>query len=248
MTPLARAGTGGLAALVIGATAGIAAEPFEDFTFRRVKPPAEGTKRFITIQIAPKKAATPPESVATVDAAPTDYAWFWQSIRPERSAAAPGRFLAASALPAPEGADRNAPRLEALRAIAAAKGPEILLATLGTRVSPALVLAMIGVLDAGDMTRPYAGTRAAGPETLEGGIEVFSALLARYDSDPILALAAFHAGAEAVEANAGVPPDAATRAFVPRVVAGFQVARALCITPPELYSDGCVFSVEEPDP
>lgn len=247
MTPLARAGTGGLAALVIGATAGFAAEPFADFTFRRVKPPSAGTKRFITIQIAPPQQAARTGSNPASEP-PAGYGWFWQSIRPERAAAAPGRFLAAGALPAPPEAGRSAPRLEALRAIAAARGAEILLATLGTRVSPALALAMIGALESPDPSRPFAGTRAAGPDSLEGGIALFSALLDRYDSDPILALAAFFAGTEAIALHAGVPPDAGTRAFVPRVVAGFQVARALCVTPPELYSDGCVFSVEEPDP
>ncbi|MGD9294185.1 MAG: lytic transglycosylase domain-containing protein, partial [Roseobacter sp.] len=32
-----------------------------------------------------------------------------------------------------------------------------------------------------------------------------------------------------------------TRDYVPKVLAAFQVARGLCLTPPELISDGCVF-------
>jgi hypothetical protein len=30
---------------------------------------------------------------------------------------------------------------------------------------------------------------------------------------------------------------------VPKVLAAFSVARGLCVTPPELASDGCVFTV-----
>ena len=35
---------------------------------------------------------------------------------------------------------------------------------------------------------------------------------------------------------------AETRDYVPKVLAAFQVARGLCLTPPELISDGCVFA------
>ncbi|MEO0691977.1 MAG: lytic transglycosylase domain-containing protein, partial [Pseudomonadota bacterium] len=35
---------------------------------------------------------------------------------------------------------------------------------------------------------------------------------------------------------------AETRDYVPKVLAAFQVARGLCITPPQLASDGCVFA------
>jgi hypothetical protein len=40
-----------------------------------------------------------------------------------------------------------------------------------------------------------------------------------------------------------VPPYAETRAYVPKVLAAFAVARMLCLTPPDLVSDGCVFNV-----
>jgi len=38
-----------------------------------------------------------------------------------------------------------------------------------------------------------------------------------------------------------VPPYAETRDYVPKVLAAFQVAKGLCMTPPQLMSDGCVF-------
>ena len=40
-----------------------------------------------------------------------------------------------------------------------------------------------------------------------------------------------------------VPPYAETRDYVPKVLAAFQVAKGLCQTPPELITDGCVFTV-----
>jgi soluble lytic murein transglycosylase-like protein len=68
-------------------------------------------------------------------------------------------------------------------------------------------------------------------------------LLGRFGGDPILAIAAYNAGEGAVDDNGGVPPYRETRAYVPKVLAAFAVARGLCLTPPELVSDGCVFAV-----
>ena len=61
--------------------------------------------------------------------------------------------------------------------------------------------------------------------------------------DPLLALAGYNAGEGAVRDNSGVPPYAETRAYVPKVLAAWAVARGLCQTPPVLISDGCVFTV-----
>ena len=68
-------------------------------------------------------------------------------------------------------------------------------------------------------------------------------LLGEFAGDPVLALAGYNAGEGAVRDNRGVPPYAETRAYVPKVLAAFSVARGLCQTPPVLISDGCVFAV-----
>ena len=70
------------------------------------------------------------------------------------------------------------------------------------------------------------------------------ALLEKFDGDPILALAGYNAGENAVTKNGGVPPYAETRAYVPKVLAAWRVARGLCLTRPELISDGCVFRLQ----
>jgi hypothetical protein len=67
---------------------------------------------------------------------------------------------------------------------------------------------------------------------------------ADHDGDPILALAGYNAGEGSVENNGGVPPYPETRAYVPKVLAAWTVARGLCEAPPELASDGCVFIAE----
>jgi hypothetical protein len=59
-----------------------------------------------------------------------------------------------------------------------------------------------------------------------------------------MVLAAYNAGENAVKSNGGVPPYAETRAYVPKVLAAWAVARGLCTTPPVLVTDGCVFAVK----
>jgi len=55
-------------------------------------------------------------------------------------------------------------------------------------------------------------------ENIFGGARYFSLLLKRFKNDKILALAAYNAGAEAVESYKGVPPFPETKAFVKRVM------------------------------
>ncbi|MBL4811714.1 MAG: lytic transglycosylase domain-containing protein, partial [Rhodobacteraceae bacterium] len=162
---------------------------------------------------------------------------------------------------APTGERVAAPRLQALQNIALLHGREIMVETIGTGVSPALVLAVISVESAGNADA-VSGAGAQGlmqlmPATAErfgvtdrsnalqnirGGTAYLDWLLGHFDGDPILAIAAYNSGEGAVRTNGGVPPFAETRAYVPKVLAAWAVARGLCQTPPELISDGCVFA------
>ena len=74
-------------------------------------------------------------------------------------------------------------------------------------------------------------------ENIRGGVREISRLVDRYAGNLQLALAAYNAGEGAVMRNGGVPPFAETRGYVPKVLAAFTVARALCKTQPELITD-----------
>jgi len=64
-----------------------------------------------------------------------------------------------------------------------------------------------------------------------------------FDNDAVLVLAGYNAGEGSVRDNDGVPPYAETRGYVPKVLAAWSVAKGLCVTPPQLLTDGCVFNV-----
>ena len=80
-------------------------------------------------------------------------------------------------------------------------------------------------------------------DNIRGGVAYLDWLIEHFDGDPILALAGYNAGEGAVRDNAGVPPYPETRGYVPKVIAAWTVARGLCQTPPDLMTDGCVFTV-----
>ena len=243
--------------------------PFADFTFRRVAVPGPGVGKRILIQIDPVSeqpreivAAAEPDTpqLPVVDA----FAWYWSAVSPSLSRASSGRLEAAikQLNSSPSGAVLRTPRLQALQDIAAQYGTEILMATVGTQVSPALVLAVIMTESAGKADAE-SGAGAKGlmqliPATAErfgvadslnatdnigGGVAYLDWLMNAFDKDPVLVLAAYNAGENAVRRHEGVPPFAETRAYVPRVLAAWTVARGLCVTPPQLVTDGCVFAV-----
>ena len=266
--------------------------PAGGFTFKRVKPPAAGVSKRIIVQIDPVEqarllaagiaAAHPP--VADRQEPATDVAalvpgprvtgpgatgpldWYWAAVSPtlgDRD----GRFVKAVAMlsQGPDGKSVPTPRLQSMQEIAEAHGNEILRATIGTQVSPALVLAVIGIESAGradarsskgaqglmqlipDTAKRFGVTDASdAAENIQGGVAYLDWLMAEFDGDPLMVLAGYNAGEGAVRNNNGVPPFAETRAYVPKVLAAWSVARGLCVTPPELVSDGCVFKVNAP--
>jgi hypothetical protein len=256
-----------------------AAAEAEVISRRVVFPPSGGGPR-ITVQIDPVEQARilalaprPPKIVPRAQddgaagepgqAPASNYAWFWERVSPALSEGT-GRWLAAmSALDAPpDGTPQRTPRLQTLQDIAQAHGADILRASVGTTVSPALALAVIAVESAG-RSQAVSSAGAQGlmqliPATAErfgvidafdtsqnikGGVTYLNWLLDHFDQDVVLALAGYNAGEGAVRRNGGVPPFAETRDYVPKVLAAWRVARGLCATPPELPSDGCVFKI-----
>ena len=152
------------------------------------------------------------------------------------------------------------PRMQTLQRIVQSHGIDILKSTIGTEVSPALVLAVISVESAGKTDAvSHAGAQGLmqlmpatadrfgvtdsmnSSQNIKGGVAYLDWLLKEFSRDPVLALAGYNAGEGAVGKHNGVPPFAETRAYVPKVLAAWNIARGMCVTPPQLVSDGCVF-------
>ena len=242
-------------------------KPFPEFSSKRIKAPKAGSLPRIDVQIDP--AAPEPETpVAAAAPLPSDspadvtgsYGWFWDKVSPDAAAAGPGRLQSALATLA-GGSNVATPRLQQMQDIARSNGIDILRSTVGTGVSPALVLAVITVESSGradavsragaeglmqlmpdTAARFGVGDSFDAPQNIAGGVKYLNWLMQEFDHDPILVLAGYNAGEGSVRKYAGVPPFAETRDYVPKVLAAFQVARGLCLTPPELISDGCVFA------
>jgi hypothetical protein len=268
-----------LAALIGLPAPTLAEEPaaFEEFTFKRIRAPAPGTPPRITVQIDPEEQArrlaanpvvprTPtvmPEAGPVAPAGPpSGFEWYWAQVSPRVEDKGPGRVMQAlAALRNGPGGEVQGPRLQFLQGIVDAHHQDILRHTIGTRVSPALVLAVIAVESAGrvdavssagagglmqlmpDTATRFGVTDRMSPEqNIKGGVAYLDWLLGRFDGDTVLALAGYNAGEGAVDRNGGVPPFAETRAYVPKVLAAWNVAKGLCLSEPMLLSDPCVLS------
>ncbi|MEM0948635.1 MAG: lytic transglycosylase domain-containing protein [Pseudomonadota bacterium] len=189
----------------------------------------------------------------------TVFADFWGAVSPSLTEASAGRLDSAlQALSFAPGL--GGPRLDDMRRITDTYGRDILRHTVGTRVSPALVAAIISVESSGrsNAVSPAGaqGVMQLMPATAErfgvtdwrevsenirGGVAYLDWLAGEFGLDPLMVLAGYNAGEGAVRKHQGVPPYAETRAYVPKVLAAWKVASGLCLKPPELISDGCVF-------
>jgi soluble lytic murein transglycosylase-like protein len=255
----------------------------DEFSFKRVKVGESLPGKRITVQIDPEEQARYIAALPKVDPNPdhgleepkaksdapeantpapaSSYAWYWDTV-PAGIEAAGERFdLALDTLSkGPGGTIVGAPRLQHMQDVADQYGKDILRATLDTNVSPALVLAVIGIESAGKSdavssagavglmqlipatAERFGVTDSADPvQNIKGGVAYLDWLLNEFDNDPVMVLAAYNAGEGAVRANAGVPPYAETRDYVPKVLAAWQVAQGLCVSQPLLVTDPCVF-------
>ncbi|MGI9369616.1 MAG: lytic transglycosylase domain-containing protein [Ruegeria sp.] len=280
---VAKSCAGVLALLVAGTMPVTAADVEPRGVYKRIKAPTPGSRPKITVQISPQEHAAKPSAPSTgvelvvpdiiartkppagslpqVPAPKTPvgaYKAFWEKVSPDIEQAGAGRL--GPAIQALSSVGVASPRLQTLQNIAQQRGIDILRSTVGTKVSPALVLAVISVESAG-RTQAVSSAGAQGlmqlmpatakrfgvtdslkPEqNIAGGVKYLDWLMGEFGNDPILVLAGYNAGEGAVRKHSGVPPYAETRDYVPKVLAAFQVAKALCATPPELISDGCVF-------
>jgi len=242
--------------------------PFPEFTFKMGTPPKAGAGRRITVQITQEddaaiNSAPTPESEDGTAGAPR-YGWFWDQVPTGYTDTATLRFESAllRLSKPPQGEHAPAPRLQGLQKIAAAQGQNILVASIGAKVSPALVLAVMAV-ESGGRVDATSGAGAEGlmqliPATAErfgvsnslseldnikGGVAYLDWLLDEFGGDPILALAGYNAGENAVRKHEGVPPFAETRDYIPKVLAAYDVARGLCKTRPVFVTDGCAFNL-----
>ena len=246
-----------------------------DFTFNRITAPTAGNTGRITVQIDPNAApldpvfadpASPSNSTDASTRMPSlsGLEWFWLGVSSALTDASAARFaqVMEQINNPPPGLGVPSPRLQALQNIATAHGLEILRETVGTQVSPALVLAVIAVESAGRAdavssagaqglmqlmpatAERFGVTDSFAPaQNIKGGVAYLSWLLNRFDNDPVMALAGYNAGEGNVERHEGVPPFSETRDYVPKVLAAWQVAKGLCLTRPELITDACVFNV-----
>ena len=244
-------------------------QPFPDFKPKFVKPPNAGERKRVNVQInRPAPNVTPAPAVALAPSGEItrpkagQYDWFWDKISPDAAQSGPGRLeLAMNAL---AGSNNRvpAPRLQQMQDLAKVHGVDILRSTIGTKVSPALALAVISVESSGRsdaissagaqglmQLMPDTASRfgvvdsTIAQQNIAGGVKYLDWLMGQFSNDPILVLAGYNAGEGSVRKHAGVPPFAETRDYVPKVLAAFQVAKGLCKTPPELISDGCVFNL-----
>ncbi len=255
-----------------------------DFTFRRVSIPQQGVVKRINVQIDPNAdlyRLTPEgDSRRPGDARPEEalnspvgtvpdglvpeganaFGWYWDVVSPASGVDAALRFRDAVSLVERSASRVGTPRLQSLRRIAESHGVDILTSTIGTDVSPALVLAVIAVESAGRSDAvSHAGAQGLmqlmpgtakrfgvtnsmdARQNIRGGVAYLDWLLKEFNRDPVLALAGYNAGEGAVTKHQGVPPYEETRGYVPKVLAAWTIARGLCLTPPELVTDGCVF-------
>lgn len=189
--------------------------------------------------------------------------WFWSKLGIGVKDASPSRLNQAVAVlqQNPSEAEALSPGRARMEAMAKQHGHDILKSAAGHAVSPAMVLAVMAVESAGVSTaKSPAGAvglmqlmaptaarfgvtdREDPAQSIAGGAEYLAWLAEEFKGDPLLALAGYNAGEGAVAKNGGIPPYAETRAYVPKVVAAWNIARMLCLQPPVKFSDGCIFN------
>jgi len=141
--------------------------------------------------------------------------------------------------------------------------PQIEAAARHGRISEALIIAVV-MAESGGNARAVsrAGAKGLGQlmpgtarrygvrnvfdpgQNLKGSAAYLSDLIRLFRGDLVLALAAYNAGEAAVARYKGVPPFRETRAYVPRVLAAFEMAGRFCTSPPRAARRRCRFALK----
>ena len=229
-----------------------------DFTFKRLSTKDITPGKRITVQIDPEEQArsagglaegrcrtpTHAEQPRCADAplepvkpAAASYDWFWDTVPGPRSRLRTGgsSWRWQTLDNGPDGTAVAAPRLQHMQDVAETYGTDILRATIGTNVSPALVLAVIGIESAGKSdavssagavglmqlipatAERFGVTDSTDPvQNIKGGVAYLDWLMKEFDNDPVMVLAAYNAGEGAVRANAACRPMPRRGTMCPR--------------------------------
>ena len=265
-----------MAVMPLAGAAGTEVWSDSNFTFKFVKPPKPGALPRTLVQIDPEAQIKPQRQEPAIVVLEEDgaskgpvskssYSWFWNEVPPGIEADPAVRMqLARQRLSdTSDGNGVRSPRTETIHNIVKAHGASILKETSGTRISPALVLAVIAVESAGRtdavssagaqglmQLMPATAKRfgvsnsLAAAQNIKGGVAYLDWLLNEFNGDAMLALAGYNAGEGAVKKHAGVPPYEETRGYVPKVLAAFEVAKIMCMTQPKLVTDTCALNLD----
>ena len=239
-----------------------------DFAPKFGKPPERGAKKRINVMISKDAGrlvvTSVPRGSGAAGAIPFD--WFWEKIQPlERFDIKTADFeLALGHIKShPQGSVVTPSVATMMELVARWKGP-LLMAGAQHRVSPALLASVMWVESRGKQSAvssagaqglmqliPATAARFGVDDPFDatanvrGSAASLSWLLQDFRGDPVLALAGYNAGENAVKTAGGVPNYAETRGYVPKVLAAYSVARGLCKTPPVLVTDGCIFQLPD---
>jgi len=192
---------------------------------------------------------------------PMRYEWFWNKIAPDAAKIGPERleFALASLIEGQnEGRRMPVTRMRDLQTLAERHGADVMRVTSETNVSPLMVLAVMSVESAGRANavspagaqglmqlmpataRRFGVSDSFDPlENISGGVAYLDFLMRYFERDPILVLAGYNAGENAVRRHRGVPPFSETRDYVPQVLTALYHAQNMCSEKKDIFTELC---------
>lgn len=221
--------------------------------------PRAGTRKRIVapgaVRNAAPKARTPRKAKFT---------WFWESHDPKAPASAARWDAALATLRDRRGNGQRILTDERIRQISLKWRELIGAAARKHNVSELLLLAVVATESLGNekakSPKGAEGLMQLIPATaarfgvvdsfdpaqnINGGAAYLAFLLKKFDEDPVLALAGYNAGENAVVKHGGVPPFVETRDYVAKVFDVIAGAEALCLVPLKTPRDTCLWRPPE---